>query len=127
MSSRAKGLWWKEWRQLRLLRIVGAALILVAPVMLLSAAEAAKRGWVPLGALQGYSASTVVQDALPMFLGFLIWPLLALMFAAQSYCGDVAAGTEWFWMERPVQPRRVKRLTAWPGELSWMLAPPLRP
>jgi len=107
MSSRARSLWWKEWRQLRMLRAGGALMIVVAPVMLLSAAEASKRGWVPLGALQGYSASTVVQDALPMFLGFLIWPLLALLFAAQSYCGDVAAGTEWFWMERPVQPRRI--------------------
>lgn len=107
MSSRAKGLWWKEWRQLRLLRIVGAALILVAPVMLLSAAEAAKRGWVPLNAMQNYSAATVMQDALPMFLGFLIWPLLAMMCVAQSYCGDIATGTEWFWMERPVRPRRI--------------------
>ena len=107
MSSRAKGLWWKEWRQLRMLRIVGTALILVAPLMLLSAAEAAKRGWVPLNAMANYSAATVVQDALPMFLAFLIWPLLAMMCVAQSYCGDIATGTEWFWMARPVRPRRV--------------------
>ena len=100
-------LWWKEWRQLRMLRWSGFGIGLFLPPFLLAMAEAGKRGWTVLGNISSYDAATVVQEAMPMFLALAVWPLLALMTAAQAFAADRAAGTEAFLLERPVRRSRV--------------------
>ena len=57
---------WKEWRQLRQLRWVGAGLGVVLPLVALTAPSAARRGLIPFAqAGRGYSFAEVLVEALP--------------------------------------------------------------
>ena len=95
---------WKEWRQLRQLRWVGAGLGMLLPMVALTAPTAARQGWIPFTqAGRGYSSNEVLMEALPLALVFGLWPLLALLMTSQSFSGDRSAGTESFLLERPVE------------------------
>lgn len=99
---------WKEWRQLRQLRWVGAGLGALLPIVALAAPRAARHGWVPfVGTADPYSANEILLEALPLALGLGLWPLIALLMTAQAFSGDRAAGTESFLLERPVSRTRV--------------------
>jgi ABC-type transport system involved in multi-copper enzyme maturation permease subunit len=117
-------LWWKEWRQLRLLRWSGLGIGLLLPPFLLAMAEAGQRGWSVFGGISSYDAATVVQEALPMFLILAVWPLLALMTAAQAFVADRSAGTEAFLLQRPVRRSRIwqARAAAAIGSTGLLLA-----
>lgn len=104
MSS---ALLWKEWRQLRMLRWSGTGIGLLLPPFLLATAEAGEQGWTVFGGISSYTTATVLQEALPMVMAFAVWPLLALMTAAQAFGADRAAGTEAFLLQRPVPRFRV--------------------
>jgi ABC-type transport system involved in multi-copper enzyme maturation permease subunit len=97
---------WKEWRQLRGLRWTGVAIAALTPPMLLVFGEAAERGWL-FGNVTTAEPASVLQDATPLTLSLAIWPLLALMAAAQAFGGDRAAGTDAFLLQRPVRRSRV--------------------
>ena len=113
----------KEWKQLRTLRWVGLCLGALLPPFLLVVAEAAKRGRLPFGQISDYSVEQLLTTALP-FLAAGLWGLLALLFTAQSFAGDRAAGTETFLLERPVPRNRVwwARLVAALGSLLLSIA-----
>ena len=99
---------WKEWRQLRQLRWVGAGLGVLLPIVALFAPRAARHGWVPfVGPSDPYSAHEILLEALPLALGLGLWPLIALLMTAQAFSGDRASGTESFLLERPVSRTRV--------------------
>ena len=49
----------KEWTQLRALRWIGLALGLLLPLFLVASAEAAQKGWLPLGRVTNYSPETL--------------------------------------------------------------------
>ncbi len=100
-----RALVWKEWKQLRPLLFAGIGLGALLPLVLVAGAEAGRRGLSPLGRLSAYSTRELFVDLLPGMLGLALWPSMALLATAQAYCGDRAAGTEWFLLERPV-PRR---------------------
>ncbi len=85
-----RALWWKEWRQLRLLRWSGLGIGLLLPPFLLVTAEAGERGWTVFGGIASYEAATVIQEALPKVMALAVWPLLALMTAAQAFAADRA-------------------------------------
>jgi len=102
-----RALWWKEWRQLRLLRWSGLGIGLLLPPFLLAVAEAGSRGFSLFGGISSYTAATVVQEALPMVMALAVWPLLALMTAAQAFAADRAGGTDAFLLQRPVPRSRV--------------------
>ncbi len=102
----------KEWRQLRLLRWAGIGIGLLLPILLLVAAEAGKQGWTILGSMSVYSAASVIQDGVPMFLAVVIWPLMALLVTSQAFCADRAAGTEAFLLQSPVRRSLVWRARA---------------
>jgi len=94
---------WKEWRQLRQLRWVGAGLGLVLAFVALTAPAGAKQGWIPFTPPGGdYSSTEIVMKALPIALALALWPLLALLMTAECFAGDRASGTESFLLERPV-------------------------
>ena len=99
-----RALWIKQWVQLRTLRWVGFGLNLVMPLFLWTGAAAAKRGWFPFH-VDEYSLTTLFGEALPAF-SVLLWGLLAVMFAAQTFAGDRADQTERFLLERPVPRAR---------------------
>jgi ABC-type transport system involved in multi-copper enzyme maturation permease subunit len=101
-----RALLWKEWRQLRALRLAGLALGLVLPIAFLAGASAARRGFAPFGRVGGDSTRTILLELLPATLAFGLWPLTALLVAAQAFAGDRAAGVEAFLLERPVSRRR---------------------
>jgi len=99
---------WKEWRQLRQLRWVGAGLGALLPMVALFAPRAARHGWVPfVGTTDPYSANEILLEALPLALGLGLWPLIALLMTAQAFSGDRASGTESFLLERPVSRTRM--------------------
>ena len=50
-----------------------------------------------------------MRDLLPMVLALAIWPLLALMVAAQALVADRAAGTDAFLLQRPVPRAHIWR------------------
>jgi len=107
-----RALLWKEWRQLRLLRWGGVGLGVVLPPLVILAAEGARQGWLPVASLTSYSTETVLRDAVPAFSSIFVWPLLALMFAAQAFATDRSEGTEGFLLARPV-----RRATVWRAKL----------
>ena len=98
-----RALWRKEWRQLRLLRWSGVGIALLLPPILLSVAEAARRGWTVLGQVSSYTTANVVQELVPMFMALAVWPLLALMTAAHAFAADRGNGTDQFLLQRPVR------------------------
>lgn len=102
-----RALLWKEWRELRLLRLAGLALGLVLPLAFLLGAEAFRRGLSPFGKGGGYSNEDLFYSILPGALALALWPLLALLTVAQAFCGDRASGREAFLLERPVGRGRV--------------------
>jgi len=99
-----RALWIKQWVQLRTLRWVGFGLGILLPFFLWAGAGAARRGWFGFK-LAGYDLTTLFAEALPAFC-VVLWCLLALMFAAQTFAGDRADGTDRFLLERPVPPAR---------------------
>ena len=120
-----KALWIKHWVQLRTLRWVGFGLCVVLPFFLWTGAAAARRGWFPFS-VGDYSLMTLFGEALPAF-SVLLWALLAVMFAAQTFAGDRADGTDRFLLERPVSAQasvwqRAGASRAWPPALWISLA-----
>ncbi len=99
-----RALWIKQWVQLRTLRWVGLGLGIVLPFFLWAGAAAGKRGWLGFN-LGNYDLVTLFGEALPAF-STALWGLLAVMFAAQTFAGDRADGTDRFLLERPVPRRR---------------------
>lgn len=99
-----RALWIKQWAQLRTLRWVGLGLGIVLPFFLWAGAAAGKRGWLGFN-LGNYDLVTLFGEALPAF-STALWGLLAVMFAAQTFAGDRADGTDRFLLERPVPRRR---------------------
>jgi len=104
-----KALLWKEWRQLALVRWGGIALGAILPVAFTAGAELAQRGLLPTGRVKAYAPRDLMYELLPMTLVLALWPLIALMSAAQSFAGDRAGGTEAFLLERPVPRQAVWR------------------
>jgi len=101
-----RALWIKEWTQLRSLRWVGFGLGILFPPFLVTVAEAARRGWIPLASMSGYSVRDLFLNALPG-LATALWGLLALMMASQAFAADRSAGTESFVLERPVSRSKI--------------------
>ena len=99
---------WKEWRQLGLVRWGGIALAAILPMAFVAGAEMSKRGWLPTAGLRTYQPHDLMSEVLPYAYALAVWPLIALMSAAQAFAGDRAAGTESFLLERPVP-----RTTTW--------------
>ena len=104
--SALRALVWKEWRQLRLLRIVGALLCFGVPPLLLIAADLSRRGLLPFGPSSTSGASEVLVDAVPPVM-IAALGLLALFVVAQSFVADRAQGLESFLLALPVRRRRV--------------------
>ena len=104
VAVRRRGLLWKEWRSLRMLRRVGIGLGVLACAGLLLLRQGGPAAASPWGHL---TAEEVVLDALPATITCLVWPFLALLMAVQAFGGDRAAGVEGFLLERPVSRRRV--------------------
>ena len=102
-----RALWIKHWVQLRTLRWVGLGLGIALPFFLWAGAAAGKRGWFGFS-VGTYDLTTLFGEALPPFSAAL-WGLLAVMFAAQTFAGDRAEGTDRFLLDRPV-PRSRTRL-----------------
>jgi hypothetical protein len=100
-----RALWIKHWAQLRTLRWVGFGLGVVLPFFLWAGAAASRRGWFGIS-LGSYDLATLFGEALPG-LSAALWGLLAVMFAAQTFAGDRADGTDRFMLDRPVPRRRV--------------------
>lgn len=98
---------WKDWRQLRHLRWACTALGALLPVFFVAGAELGRQGLSPFGRGGSYSMSSMLRDAVPGALAFAIWPLAALLFVAQTFAGERAAGTEGFLLERPVPRGRI--------------------
>ncbi len=94
-----RALVWKEWRQLWMLRWAGFGLGAVLPIGFL--AGAVRRS--------GDATHVIFLELLPAVVGLALWPLFALLSATQSFCGDRAAGTESFLLERPVPRGRIWR------------------
>ena len=95
----------KEWRQLRALRWAGVGLGALIPLAFLAGAEAAHRGWAPLGTVSSYTFRSILLELVPWAFALGLWPLAALLTTAQSFCGDRTNGTEMFLLERPVTRR----------------------
>ena len=108
-----RALLWKEWRQLALIRWGGIVLGALIPVAFMIGAELAKRGLLPTVKLNGYVPRDLMFELLPATLALGVWPLIALMSAAQAFTGDRAAGSEPFLLERPVP-----RTTVWCARLA---------
>jgi ABC-type transport system involved in multi-copper enzyme maturation permease subunit len=119
-----RALWWKEWRELRLLRWAGIAIGAILPALFLASAEAGVRGWLPFGRVSSYSTRTILMDLVPRVLALGLWPLMALMVTAEAFAGGRAVGTENFLLERPVRRRRIwwTRLLAASGSTSTIAA-----
>ncbi len=107
-----RALFWKEWRQLALVRWGGLAIGAVLPIAFTAGAELSQRGLLPTGTVKTYAPRDLMYELLPAALGFGLWPLIGLMSAAQAFAGDRAAGTEAFLLERPV-----RRTTIWRARL----------
>ena len=99
-----RALWIKHWVQLRALRWVGFGLGIVLPFFLWAGAAAGKRGWFGFR-VGNYDLTTLFGEALPP-LSAMLWGALAVMFAAQTFAGDRADGTDRFLLDRPVPRRR---------------------
>ena len=97
----------KEWRQLRSLRWAGIALGVAMPALAAAGAEAGRRGWLPFGRGGDWTAHEIFAELAPAMVCLFVWPLMALLFAAQSLTADAAGGTEAFLLERPVPRNRV--------------------
>jgi hypothetical protein len=102
-----RALVWKEWRELRLLRLTGLGLGLVLPIAFLLGAEGFRRGLLPFGGKGGYSLVDLFHHLLPSALALALWPLFSLLTVAQAFCADRASGRETFLLERPVGRGRV--------------------
>jgi ABC-type transport system involved in multi-copper enzyme maturation permease subunit len=97
-----RALFWKEWRQLALIRWGGIALGAVLPVAFTAGAEMAQRGLLPTGKVDAYAPRDLMYELLPASLALGLWPLMGLLCAAQAFAADRASGTETFLLERPV-------------------------
>lgn len=97
-----RALFWKEWRQLALVRGGGIILGAVLPPAFAAGAALAARGMLPLGDLKAYSTRDLMYEVLPAVLALGLWPMMALLTAAQAFATDRASGTESFLLERPV-------------------------
>lgn len=106
-----RSLLWKEWRQLKTLRWGLGTLPALLPVLLIAAAEAAVRGWLPFGTVRGYTVTGIVMDIMPPLLA-IVWLVGALLMTAQATVGDRATGTEPFVLHRPVTRGQVWRARA---------------
>ncbi len=104
-----RALFWKEWRQLALVRWGGIALGALLPIAFTAGAEMAQRGLLPTGRVKGYAPRDLMFELLPAALALGLWPLIGLMSAASAFAGDRAAGTEAFLLERPVPRASVWR------------------
>lgn len=94
---------WKEWKQIRVLTLVGAALGLFLPLALyLFAADRSTHRF-----FRAYTTRDVFVTLCPMLLAFGVWPLWALMSSVQAFSADRGAGTERFLLDRPVSRTRV--------------------
>jgi hypothetical protein len=101
-----RALLWKEWRQLRALRIAGLALGVVLPLALLGGAAAARNGFAPFGRVGGNETRTILLEVHPAFLALGLWPLVALLVVSQAFAGDRSSGVEAFLLDRPVSRGR---------------------
>lgn len=119
-----RALLWKEWRSLRGIRWAGMALGAVLPVAFAIGAERVPRGGGIFSAQASWTPQVILMEVLPASLALAIWPLVALLAAAQAFAADRAAGTESFLLERPVSRRRVflARLTMTYGSLAVVVA-----
>jgi ABC-type transport system involved in multi-copper enzyme maturation permease subunit len=97
-----RALLWKEWRQLALVRWGGIALGALLPIAFTAGAELSKRGLIPTGDVKSYTPRDLMFEVLPAALALGLWPLMALMTAAQAFAADRSAGNESFLLERPV-------------------------
>ncbi|HEX4823726.1 MAG TPA: ABC transporter permease subunit [Candidatus Polarisedimenticolaceae bacterium] len=104
-----RALFWKEWRQLALVRWGGIAIGVLLPLAFLAGAEMAKRGVLPTGSIDRYQPADVLYEIVPTAMAIALWPLIALMSAAQAIAGDRSAGTESFLLERPITRSSVWR------------------
>jgi hypothetical protein len=104
-----RALFWKEWRQTTLIRWGGIAIGAMLPLAYTAGAEMGKRGLLPTGDVGRYSVSDIMFEILPKTLALGLWPIVALMVAAQVFGGDRASGTESFLLERPVPRTKLWR------------------
>jgi ABC-type transport system involved in multi-copper enzyme maturation permease subunit len=102
-----EALFLKEWRQLRVLRWAGIVLGAVLPALVVAGAEAGRRGWLPFGRGGEWSNQEVLGSLSPAMVCLFVWPLMALLLAAQAFTADASTGTESFLLERPVSRGRV--------------------
>ena len=86
-----RALLWKRWRELRGLRRagVGVSVLLGVSVTVMSANDLD-------------AGRDAFLYGIPVMLAVLVWPLLALLTAAQAFGGERSAGTESSRLERPV-------------------------
>jgi ABC-type transport system involved in multi-copper enzyme maturation permease subunit len=103
-------LFWKEWRQLALVRWGGIVIGVALPLAFMIGAQLVQRGLLLLGA---FSTRDLMFEVLPAALGLGLWPLIGLMATAQVFAADRAAGTENFLLERPVP-----RTSVWIARLA---------
>ena len=75
----------KEWRQLRPLRWAGVGLGALIPLAFLAGAEAAHRGWAPLGTVSSYTFHNILLELVPWTFALGLWPLAALLTTAQTF------------------------------------------
>jgi hypothetical protein len=115
--SVAGALLWKQWRQLRLLRWIGAGVSVGLPawIVVVLAVGSSLVGHHPF--------RYVWAELVPMVLVSL-WGLLTLFVVTESYLGDRATGTETFLLTSPLRRRQVwlARLVAAAGTMLAIVA-----
>ena len=97
MPSPTRALLWKEWREQRPVVITGLVLSVMMPLFLIAGASTMKRE-IDLNALAG---------SMPLFLGIVVWPLLAAACGAATISSEIGDGTLGFLLSRPVSRRRI--------------------
>lgn len=102
-----RALLWKEWRGLAGIRWAGMALGAVLPLAFALGAERVTRDGGLLAGHASWTPRVILMEVLPASLALAIWPLVALLAAAQAFAADRASGTESFLLERPVSRARI--------------------
>jgi ABC-type transport system involved in multi-copper enzyme maturation permease subunit len=88
---------WKEYREQRPIVITGLILALLMPFFLIAGASTMNRE-------MDFNA---LADAMPLFLAFVMWPLLAAACGAATISGEIGDGTIGFLLSRPASRRNV--------------------
>ncbi|MBW2278855.1 MAG: ABC transporter permease, partial [Deltaproteobacteria bacterium] len=97
MPSPTRALLWKEWREQRPIVITGLVLAALMPFFLIAGASTMKRE-LDFNAL---------ANTMPLFLGAVVWPLLAAACGAATISSEIGDGTIGFLLSRPTSRRRV--------------------